>query len=270
MKAISDIESLNDLIHDYSARDTITNNYVFTNEFAQHIANKNLFFITEKHNACILVKKTGFYKLFYFINNKNELMLNGYNLPVVMEIIYRGALQRPLEAITYWEKCGFKQHLTRDLLTATYKQLIPAEKKSLNIQIKYADTEEEMLYSKELIENTFDKYTGDILTYQEVKYFAENKSIICAYFRGNISGVLQSEKKHNVVWLGHIAVAPEYRGNGIADALVDAYIENNKSQPDTRYHLWVIQDNSKATTLYNKFGFVYGNKTSASMLRCIT
>ena len=196
-------------------------------------------------------------------------MLNEYNLPVVMEIIYRGVLQRPLETITYWEKCGFKQHLTRDLLTTTYKQLIPIEKKSMDIQIKYADTEEEILYSKELIENTFDKYTGDILTYREVKYFADNKSIICAYFRGNLSGVLQSEKKHNIVWLGHIAVAPEYRGNGIADALVDAYIENNKLQSDTRYHLWVIQDNSKATTLYNKFGFVYGNKTSASMLKCI-
>ena len=125
-----------------------------------------------------------------------------------------------------------------------------------------------LFYSKELIENTFDKYTGDILTFQEVNSFAENKNIICAYLEGKLCGVLQFEIKNNVVWLGHIAVAPEFRGNGIANALVKAYISiNNESQPDTRYQLWVIQDNTKATTLYNKFGFVYGNKTSASMLK---
>jgi GNAT superfamily N-acetyltransferase len=118
-----------------------------------------------------------------------------------------------------------------------------------------------------MIETTFDKYTGDVLTSQEVYSFAENKNIICAYLEEKLCGILQFEIKKNVVWLGHIAVAPQLRGFGIANALVKSYISMNMKQPDTRYQLWVIQDNTKATTLYNKFGFVYGNKTSASMLK---
>ena len=51
MKAVQDIEFLNDVIQEYSVKDTITNNYVFTHEFARHIANKSLFYITEKHKC---------------------------------------------------------------------------------------------------------------------------------------------------------------------------------------------------------------------------
>ena len=152
-------------------------------------------------------------------------------------------------------------------MQASYKQLILHSGNISDIEIKYVETDKEITFSKELIENTFDKYTGDILTLDEVKSFVNNRNIICAYFEGNLCGILQFEIKNNVVWLGHIAVSSEFRGHGIANALVNAYIVNNAKNPNTRYQLWVIQDNTKAKTLYNKFGFIYGNKSSASMLK---
>jgi len=152
-------------------------------------------------------------------------------------------------------------------MTASYGQLnIPGENKS-DILIKYADTDYEICFSKKLIESTFDKYTGDILTLEEVLFYAREKNIICAYLGKDLAGILRFEIKNNLVWLQHIAVATQFRGNGIANALVKRYILDNRKHPETRYQLWVLTDNSKARTLYSKFGFIYGSKSSTSMLK---
>ena len=267
MNLIEDIESLNEIIDNYFVKNTITNNYMLSSAYSQYIADKNLFCVTTVSNVCILIKKADFYQLYYYINNQNELLAFDIDQPITMEILYRGETQRPDEILSYWEKCGFKQHLTRDNMMASYKQITFSSKDASDIEIKYAETEAEVIFTKELIENTLDKYTGDILTYDEVHDFVANKNVICAYWKGKLCGILQFEIKNKVVWLGHVAVASGYRGKGIAKELVKAYIVNNAMQSNTRYQLWVIQDNIGATTLYHKFGFIYGNKSSVSMLK---
>lgn len=267
MDLINDIELLNKLIQNYFVRNTITNNYLLSSAYSQHIENRRLFYITKATNAYILVKKSDFYQLYYYVNNQSELMTFNVEEPIIMEILYRGEVQRPKGIITYWEECGFRQHITRDTMMALYDQIVLPSDYDPSIEIQYAETDKEISFSKELIETTFDKYTGDILTFDEVKSFVKNRNIICAYLEGNLCGILQFEIKNNVVWLGHIAVSPEFRGLGIANALVKAYIVNNAALPTTKYQLWVIQGNIKATALYNKFGFICGNKSSASMIK---
>jgi len=267
MNLIKDIESLNKLIQNYFVKNTVTNNYVLSDAYSHYIAEKRLFSVTSESNVCILLEKPDFYRMYYYINNQNELVTFDSDKPVTMEIIYRGEANRPYDALAYWEKCGFQKHLTRDNMMGVYQQFVIPSEKASQVEIRYAETESEMLFSKELIENTLDKYTGDILSFEEVKTFVDNKNVICAYLEGKLCGMLQFEIKNNVVWLGHIAVARGFRGKGVANELVKAYIINNAVQPDTRYQLWVIQDNIGATNLYHKFGFIYGNKSSASMLK---
>jgi GNAT superfamily N-acetyltransferase len=267
MNLIKDIESLNKLIQTYFVKNTITNNYVLSGSYSQYIADKRLFAISTESNACILVKKPDFYQMYYYINNQNELMSFDFDMPITMEILYRGEANRPVDILAYLEKCGFKQHLTRDNMVASYQQIVIPVGNDSEIEIKYAESEAEIFFTKELIESTLDKYTGDILTYQEVKSFVENKNVICAMLEGKLCGMLQFEIKNNVVWLGHIAVAPGFRGKGVANELVKSYIINNATQPNTRYQLWVINDNIGAMNLYHKFGFIYGNKSSVSMLK---
>jgi len=152
-------------------------------------------------------------------------------------------------------------------MVSTLQQIVIHTENSSKIEIKYAGTESDIIFTKELIECTLDKYTGDILNFNEVKTFVENKNILCAWLEGKLCGFLQFEIKNNVIWLGHIAVAPEFRGKKVANELVKAFIINNAVQPSTRYQLWVRQDNFGAMALYQKFGFIYGNKSSASMLK---
>lgn len=268
MQLIRNLEQLNDIIQNYLRKDTFTNNYLLSNSYSEYIAHNKLYYLKKAHNAVILAEKHDFLQLYYYISNLDELMdVSKIDIPITMEILYRGELQRPCEIISYWEKCGFRQHLTRDMMTASFKQLTLPPENEPNIQTKYAETNEEITFSKELMDATFDKYTGDILTYNEIILLAKKKNIICAYLEKNLCGILQFEIRNNVFWLGHIAVDTKFRGFGVANSLVKTFITINMKLPETRYHLWVIKNNTKATTLYKKFGFIYGNKTSASMLK---
>jgi ribosomal protein S18 acetylase RimI-like enzyme len=267
MIKIEDTGTLNDIIREHSIRKTITNNYVLADAYFRHIEEENLYAITENGNAYILLKREDHYRMFYYLNNLENPGIFDCTMPVVMEILYRGEAQVPEEIFSYWKKRGFRRHLTRDLMTAVSSMVKMDEKEKPGIIIKYAETDDEASFIKKLSDSAFDKYTGDILSFFEVKSFTDSKNILCAYFNNKIAGMLQFETRNNITWLGHIAVAPEFRGNGIANALVRAYLNNNCTGPGTKYHLWVIQDNIAAISMYKKFGFIYGNKTSASMLK---
>jgi ribosomal protein S18 acetylase RimI-like enzyme len=267
MNLIPDIESLNKLIQHYFVKNTITNNYVMPDAYNQYIADSKLFYVSTDANLALLVAKNDFFQLYYYINNQDELLQLDIGHAVTMEILYRGESQYPLQIMSYWGKCGFKKHLTRDNMVASFQQLSVPTDITSEIGIRFAASESEIEFAKQLIESTLDKYTGDMLTHEEVRSFVENKNVICASLEGELCGILQFEIKNNVVWLGHISVAEGYRGKGVANELVKSYIVSNATQPNTRYQLWVIQDNIGAVKLYHKFGFIYGNKSSASMLK---
>ena len=268
MHLICEIESLNKIVQKYFVKNTITNNYLLPEACGQFISQKRLFFVASGSNACILLKKTEFFQLYYYLNNQNELIELDVDLPITMEILYRDETKRPEEILFYWEKCGFKQHLTRENMVATYNQItLPAAIDDDSLYLRYADTEEEILFTKNLFERSLDKYTGDILSYEEVHAFSKKKQVICAYYHSEPAGALQFDIKNSIVWLGHIAVANEFRGKGVANELVKAYIQYNVENNNTRYQLWVIQNNIGAINLYRKFGFVYGNKSTVSMLK---
>jgi GNAT superfamily N-acetyltransferase len=267
MKLITSIEILNEITSNYFLKKTITNNYLLPAAYLQLIDDKKIFFIVGNTNCLLFVEKNGFYRLFYYINNLSEILEVISNKPIVMEILFRGESHKQQGIFNYWEKCGFKKHLTRDNLVASFKQMTLPKEQLSGLKWKYANTELETIFTQKLLENSLDEYTGDRLSSEEVKSYVKNNNIICAYWENELAGALQFEIKNNIVWLGHIAVSPKFRGKGIAKELVKVYIEVNKTTPSTRYQLWVINDNLSAVRLYNRFGFIYGNKSSASMLK---
>jgi ribosomal protein S18 acetylase RimI-like enzyme len=123
------------------------------------------------------------------------------------------------------------------------------------------------LFAEKLLRNSLDMYTGDLLSMDEIKHYVSNRNVLIALYNNETAGVLQFEVKNKIVWLGHIAIDEKFRGKGIANELVKKYIQDNQIVFNTKYQLWVIQDNEAAVKLYRKFGFVYGNKSSTSLLK---
>lgn len=267
MQKINTPEMLNNLIESYFRKNTITNNYMMVATSNDYIAQGRLFMLKSLSNAFILLEKNDFYQLYFYLNDLNELINNLPDKPVVMEILYRGESHRPGEVIEYWEKCGFHQHLIRDNMMAAYKQLTMPVTGNPEVNINFAESSDDISFVKELLERSLDKYTGDQLSIEELNQSAANKKLLLAWFDNKPAGFLRFEIKHNVIWLGHIVVTADFRGKGIANELVLNYIRRNETGPETRYQLWVIQDNKGAVSLYRKFGFVYGNKSTISMLK---
>lgn len=267
MEYIDNIETLNKLIQTYFRKGTATNNYFMANTYANHIENKKLAFVATKDNAALLLEKHDFYQVYFYINNFTEIVPIPEDRPAIIELIYRGETKLPVVITDYWSKQGFQIHLTRDNMSANLQYMDTNFDPEIGIKLKYAELPEELAFIENLFLNAFDKYTGNLLSTSDLTRFINEKNIICALYNGELAGFLQFEVKNRIVWLGHIAVDAKYRGKGIANELVKKYIRDNCNEEINKFQLWVIQNNVSALNLYNKFGFIYGGKTTTSMLR---
>lgn len=267
MKRILTIDVFETLLTTYNQMGVVTNFYMLKDEYSKHIHAQGLFFHLDGQNLYIYLSKQGFVKLFYFINDLNRsYSLDNISQSLVLEIVYRGEKQYPQKHIEFWKSCGFEMHLSRDCYFLKNKEFT-SELVDSDIRIECAKFENELLYAKKLMEENLDQYTGDQLTMEEIQYFANENLLYIAYEGEQPCGMLQAAFKNGVFWLGHIVVDANYRGKGIAKVLVEHYLNQGIKRNCNQFQLWVIQDNTPAVQLYQKFGFKYLNRSTCSMLK---
>ncbi len=266
MKAIESIHQLNLILEKYFIKGTLTNNYLLSSAYESYIDQGNLYVLEVEENAGLFVKNAMFYRLYFFINNTLVPFPLNLDLPVVMELIYRGENNAPEEMRSYWKTNGFNDHLTRDNMVVLAGQVVWHPSLNEKIAVRLAHSEEEAIYAYDLLKGSLDIYTGDYMTIEEVRQYVHEGNILMAYEKERMCGVLQREIKNTGVWLGHIAVDPEFRGSGIAKNLVTAYLKTDETNDKLRYQLWVRQDNKAAYQLYLNFGFKYGGRSTRSMI----
>lgn len=80
-------------------------------------------------------------------------------------------------------------------------------------------------------------------------------SILIAELDGQIVGYAACWAVYEQGELGNIAVAPEYRGRGIAKRLMDAVIEDMRERGVRELFLEVRVTNEVARRLYERYGF---------------
>ena len=114
MQLISNLNSLDFLLEKYFTKGTLTNNYILSEAYKRYIDKEDLFQYINEKNAYLLVKKNGFHRLYYFINDTKAPFLMPSDGALVLEIIYRGQRRFPDQEVSFWEKSGFRRHLTRD------------------------------------------------------------------------------------------------------------------------------------------------------------
>ena len=74
---------------------------------------------------------------------------------------------------------------------------------------------------------------------------------------------VSDEHHHDTAWLISMWVAPEARGQGVGDALVDAVIEYARSSGASRLLLDVGDRNQPAIALYDRKGFEPNGQTDS-------
>ena len=108
------------LVERYNRKGRFTNDYL-QNKASNLIINNQLYSICSQDNALLLVQKDSFCRVYYFINNIEELL----DLPeseFVTEILFRGE-NAPKAEVQWLERMGFKKNLVRDQYFAKYSSL---------------------------------------------------------------------------------------------------------------------------------------------------
>lgn len=93
---------------------------------------------------------------------------------------------------------------------------------------------------------------------ETVLRFMEKKQALCVRMEGEIAGVLLFSRGHNMICC--LAVAPEYRRQGVASALLDAALQQLDKERDITVSTFRKEDEKGMAprALYQKFGFVPG------------
>jgi len=267
LQKIESTAQLDSLITRFYLKGTQTNNYLLADAYTELIATERLFCIEQGANAILLVDNPLFFRLYFYLNDLDSEFEVKAEKPITMELLYRGAERRPLDLLAYWQKAGFSTHLTRDQLFITYDQIQWQTNLNDSVSIKIGTQIQEAEYAHTLLEDSLDIYTGDHMELEAVQEHLQAGNLLMAYTGDSLCGVLQMESKKTGTWLGHVAVDPAFRGQGIAKKLVDAYLKSNAGNEKAKYQLWVIEDNEAAYRLYRNFGFKYAGRSTVSMLR---
>ena len=266
MNRVEKLEFIDRVLETYMLSSTISNNYMLRDEYLHHIAMGNLFIDIDDHNAFIYLRRNGFYRVYYLINQEDRTFSFNAFQPLVLEILYRGEKNFPQNAKSFWELSGFQSHLSRD----AYFLKNTAANEILDLrasQVIKAHSHEHISFTKRLIDEYLDLYTGDNLSLEQIESFVSKGLVYLALDDGQMAGILQADHKSGIFWLGHLVVDPTFRGKGVAQKLLKYYLNEGAIAKCNQFQLWVIKDNEAAVGLYKKHGFNYLNKSTFSMLK---
>ncbi len=264
---VQELSFLEEKFNLYFLKDTLTNNYILAKDYQHYIDEGKLWFAKQGSNFYLFLQKEDFFRLYYMVNDTNSKEELDFKENIVLEILYRGEKNFPQKHIDFFYKNGFVNHLTRDCYFLKAEKVNNLIDNKGNVEIKKVNTPELIEFAKNLMDQNLDLYTGDYLTFSELQNFANQGFLYCSFMDGKPSGMLQAEFKNNTFWLGHIVVHKDFRGKGLANHLVEFYLQEGIKNKANQFQLWVIKDNEPAVNLYKKKGFVYLNKSSHSMLK---
>lgn len=268
IKKIESFSRYQKIVEHYGQKGCVSNDYI-QREVANLIANNSLYEYCGEKNNFLLVKKNGFWRVYFYLNDFDEILsIQGELLET--EILFRNSLGEPTEVVSYLEQCGFKRHLVRDQYAGIYKDLLPA---SINeeIIVQPAQTLMSVQGAFDLFNQYFDKYSGDYVSPEVYERMLANESILLALHKqddeSRFLGALHQTVENNIAWVSHLAVKVSARGQHVGKALLDAFVERNMLNEMSRYMLWVQHHNPTAVYLYKTKGFKYLGKSSLSMIK---
>lgn len=268
MKKISEVLELSGILEPFEGHKYITNAYFFGNELTRLIQSEVLFSESFGNNLLLYkyLEEADCFEVYYYIKDCAASITISHSAKFVIEIPYR-SYDFPLPVIEFWQKSGFDKHINRDLLGLIRPNVSELVIPNSEFEYKLVNNLNLANLICDSIKCTFDNYTGDILTLDEVVDSLKNQEIAGAFKDGELAGFIRFYTKSKVSWIGHLVVLSEYKGKGIGKSLVAYYLKLRSEQGFANFQQWVISNNENALKLYSYFGFKPNNKSSISLLK---
>ena len=243
----------------YLRKTSWSNNYLLPERAGQLIAESRMSYVAGAENCCFLVSEdSGCSRLYYVVNDMEEFT----ELPgaAVSEILFRTQAGEPTAEAGYLEGLGFRENLIRD----QYALKVPEGRA---VDVDYSADLTEAAEIAALFNAVFDKYSGDYISDKAIGELHDSRSFLVVRERGALQGAMHITLQGAVMWISHVAVFPEYRGRGVADALMAMCLTEARRLGTRRGMLWVQRRNAPALALYRKYGFMPTNKSTISYIK---
>jgi ribosomal protein S18 acetylase RimI-like enzyme len=223
----------------------------------------------------LICEERDFYYLYYFLFSERSIQnfgwLTALGKPVIIDHIYTESnrSKRLIDSELFWRTVGFTDYrvnrrMTMNLSGMQSKQKIDQSLDSNVYSIDYAQPGDipEIL---NLWRNNLDRFTTPLPDAVELGHCIDQNQLIGGYSKNNnLVGALQSRKMKNIVYIDFIAVEPTHRRMGLAQALINFFLNNLRNI--TRTFLWVNEENKSAIKLYGKNGFWFDGKINSQLI----
>ena len=242
MEKINNFDELNGLISKHLKKGVYTNCFISKEEFEEEIKNETLFYHEYDGGLLLFRKMEDYIKMNFYINNPEIDLDIKFEEVVVTEIVCKPEFDCS-KIIDLFKKNGMKLRLKRVRLL---KEDSNIDTTSSNVEkVKLKDYEKIV----KLLRENFDKYIGCIPSEQKLKSDIESGNFYCYIENGEILGILHIANKTNIK---HLAVDKEYRGRGIAKAILNTYLSD---VGDGKKYVWTGENNEAALSTYCSVGY---------------
>jgi len=266
MQRVSNIPELKDLFEKYFIKGVLTNNYKFAFDYEEPILERTLYFEVIGNNAYIFYKKSNVYNLYFFVNDLSLYPILPSDLPTVIELVYLSNKELNSNLKKYLKNFLFNPLQIRNNMIVSFKNCVLPQYYDKKINIKFVDNSKEKQFVIHLFEKSLNPLTSNLLSEEQINELSDKQKLLCAYYNDELAGAVHFDVRLNIVWLEHISVDAKFRGFGIAKFLMDFFMRITRLSDETRYQLWVVNNNNNAIKLYRSFGFIETRKRTMTLI----
>lgn len=260
MKRIDSLSQLSPLLLSQMKGGVVSNGAFSAASFAREIERGTLFAQTVPGGLLLFRRREDFWRMSFYL--QREVNLREANIPAqtVMEIAPRPKDAALKETEQLWEKQGFR------LLFSRRRMTLKRRREEFSPQsrccVRLAEPKEQALI-RQMMERNYDRRTACLPTEEELAFDIASQSLWLAIDEDSkAAGFFRLLTEKRVREVRQIAVEKEYRGQGIASALLDRLTLEEGQQG----RVWVAQDNQAAIGLYESIGFEDDGRTSTVWL----
>ena len=218
MKIINSYDEYSKIISPKMKKIFYTNNFLSENEVKTEIQAKGLYYSEVKEDVYIFRKRKNHFIMNYYITLNTDM--NKLNENIVTEIAYKTP---PKDVIDFFEKEGMKKYIERVRLSRNEEGTFEDCK---NVSLCEKEDAKEVF---EILNKSFDEFSGCIPTYESIEKDIENKNVY-VYRKDRILGILHFSDGKLSSEIKHLVVVPECRNKGIAQSLISSYLNNSVSK----------------------------------------
>ena len=229
-------------------RKKYSNCYFSPNEFCHKLGKKKIT-VYKGEDALLLVEKGERTNSLYYMSDSYNWVCSLENIkashkPLVLNLVQKEESAEKLPFLDY----GYSVHKVYQRLRKMGR--LPDCKE--NTVSDYCG-EEDRGRLRDMMDNTFDVFSDNIPTEEELNEFIKNKNIICIRMEHRVIGFIIFEDKGKTSYIRMVCIDRDYRGKGLGNKLMNIYFRLHSDYKS--FTLWYDTENMAAYSLYLRWGY---------------